>query len=132
MNKCTFVHVDLSGEGFMRTSEAIHPESAEILAALPRHDARGPGLYVGRQVTGQGGALQVLETGPDGDDLVSLADPLGDGEWYLGCIECTDEIEWQDGGVCDACRQDLAYRHEQDRLAHEPPLPWGPDSLDEL
>lgn len=114
----------------MRTSAAIHPESETIIAALPLRQRRG--LYIGRQVTGRDGALQILEMGPDGDDIVGLAVPLGDGEWYLGCIECADEVEWEDAGACGPCRQDLAVAGQQARLADEPPLPWGPESLDEL
>lgn len=89
---------------------AAHPQSAEIIAALPIRQR--PGLYLHPKPDAKGN-MTVLDRGEDPDDgpvesIVGLAlrDELG---WYLGCIECDGEIGEEDGGMCRPCREDRAY-----------------------
>jgi hypothetical protein len=107
------------------TVPAAHPQSAEILAALPLRER--PGLYIAAEPDRMG-RLTILDRGQDPDDgpvesIVGLAIPNGPG-WYLACTECAGEIDEADGGMCRPCRQDMAAR-AQDYLADEPeePLP---------
>jgi hypothetical protein len=121
----------------MRPSQAIHPESETIIAALPLPQQRG--LYVEWP---PGWGIDELRADLRRSDYLILEEGSGgifgraiageNGTWYLGCIECRSEIAKEDAGMCGACRQDLAHKDEQDRLAYEAPLPWGPDSLKEL
>ena len=97
------------------TSTDVHPQSAEIIAALrlrPR-----PGLHVDSG-TDETGHLVILEESADpldagvADAIVGLAIREEDG-WYLGCTECQAEIEEADGGMCRPCREDLAFQEQQ-------------------
>lgn len=110
---------------------AAHPQSAEILAALPLRVR--PGLYIQPEPDVRGN-LTVLDRDDDHDDsaaeaIVGLAirDQCG---WYLGCIDCRAEIEEADGGMCRPCREELA-RKDLVHIRDEPeePLP-GADRED--
>ena len=112
---------------------AIHPQQAEILAALQlRQQAR---LYV-KPDPGAGGDLTVLGQGDEPDEgpvewIVGLAIRDQDG-WYLGCIDCRGEINEADSGICQPCRE----RHAREDLMHvhddeldEPTARPGPRGL---
>jgi len=111
---------------------AAHPQSAEILAALPLRQR--PGLYIDPRPDGNGN-LTVLDRDEDPDEgpaesIVGLAirDERG---WYLGCIGCRAEIEEASGGMCRPCREDRAHEDLMYVRDDEPdePLP-GPDRED--
>jgi len=102
-----------------------HPQSAEILAALPLRQR--PGLYIGA-VPDHNGNLVIYKRHEDPDEgpaetIAGLAVRDGDG-WYLGCIECGGEVREAGAGMCVQCREDLALR-DQEYVADEPaePLP---------
>jgi hypothetical protein len=59
----------------------------------------------------------------EGDGIIGLA-ILGEDGWYLGCITCEQEIEEADSGMCQPCRQDAAWRDEQDRASQEQEADW--------
>ena len=96
-----------------------HPDSADILAALPLRQR--PGLYV-EAATDESGHLLILEASTDPEDdsegIIGLA-VKGDDGWYLGCITCKQEIEEADSGMCRDCREDAEY---QDRIAYADPM----------
>jgi hypothetical protein len=103
---------------------AAHPQSAQIVAALPLR--RRSGLYVHPEPDSKG-SLTILDRCEDASDgpsesIVGLA--LHDDEqgWYLGCIECRGEIEEADGGMCRPCREDL----DRKDLAYIPDEPEEP------
>ena len=106
---------------------AAHPRSAEIIAALPLRQR--PGLYLHPEPDAKGN-LTVIERADDPDDgqveaIVGLAlhDERG---WYLGCIECRDEIDEAAGGMCRPCREDRAHL-EQTHVPDEPDEPRPED-----
>lgn len=91
---------------------------AEILASLPLRQR--PELYIAHP-PGAEGLLTIMERGTaeaEGvDGIVGLAlNDDADGNWYLGCVVCSDQIEESDAGVCKPCRQDLALEHAQRRI----------------
>jgi hypothetical protein len=101
------------------------PGQDEILAALPLRPR--PGLRIGPDA-GKGGALVILEEPPDPEDygadaIIGLAVPRQGGGWYLGCIECQDEIGADDSGMCQRCREDAAFRDLQRQAAQEADTP---------
>src|SRR5712691_532987 len=83
------------------------PGQDEILVALPLRQR--PGLYIGPDA-GKGGALVILEE-PAGEEdygadaIIGLAVPRQGGGWYLGCVECRDEVPEEDSGMCQRCRE---------------------------
>ena len=90
-----------------------------IIAALQLRPRQG--LYLDRDIHER---LLVLEEPSDPEDcdadaIIGLAVPDGKGGYYLGCIECHGEIAEEDSGMCQPCRQDIAWRDQQDRAAYE-------------
>jgi hypothetical protein len=102
------------------TMTTTHPQSAEIIAALPLRPR--PALYV--EATPDARAtfrsFLILETSDDPEDagsasIIGLAvpDPAEGSGWYLGCIGCRAEIAEADSGMCQGCRVDKAFEDEQ-------------------
>ncbi len=92
-----------------------HPDSAEILAALPLRQR--PSLYIDAG-TDESGHLLILEASTDPEDdsegIIGLAiRDEDDGGWYLGCITCKQEIGEADSGMCRPCRQDAEWQDQQ-------------------
>lgn len=98
-------------------------EDAAIIAALrlrPR-----PGLYIDHDSRRE--QLLVLEEPSDPEDggaIIGLALPDGAGGWYLGCITCQGDIEEADAGMCLPCREDAAWRDEQQRASQDQAENW--------
>lgn len=98
--------------------EARREEDAVIIAALPLRPR--PGLYLDHDDTS--GRLLILEFPEDPEDgsaIIGLAIPDGKGGHYLGCTGCGEKIAEEAAGMCQWCRQDIAWRDEQDRAAYE-------------
>jgi len=89
-----------------------HPDSAQILAALPLRPR--PGLYIDLAPDETGHLLVLERTGDpeEGDGITGLAIRGEDG-WYLGCIGCRAEIGEADSGMCRPCRLDAEWQELQ-------------------
>lgn len=93
------------------TQSDVHPDSAKILADLPLRPRAD--LYVESRPDARGNFLVMEERADDVGctALIGLA-ISEEGGWYLGCIECRDEISEFDAGMCRRCREDAAEQEQ--------------------
>lgn len=97
---------------------ARREQDQSIIAALPLRPR--PGLYLDHDDTRECPlVMEDPEDPEDGAAIIGLAVPDGNGGYCLGCIGCQAEIAEEDAGMCLPCRQDIAWRDEQDRAAYE-------------